>query len=592
MLAILVIVPLIMAAFAAILLRGSPNTVKYLALLASLVSLAIAIYIFVYPSGAQSFQWFNVGGLAFSIGTATQPINMLLLMLVSVITPLVFLYSIGFMDVPSEQPRFYFEMCVFAASMMLFAISSNLITTFIAWEMLGITSYMLIGFWYRKEKAPDAARKAITTILIGDIAMLIGILMIGASSGTFNFATIFTLPITSYLDVALILILIGAFTKSAQFPFHEWLADAMEGPTPVSAFLHSSTMVKAGVFLIAVMLPIYNSAGLLNIMLIIGIVSALIGVSNALTERHIKKILAYSTIEDIGLMFIALGLNAPYAALMLFFVQTFYKALLFMNAGAIMKANDEREDIYKIYGSAINGSIASTMLVGVLSIAAIFPLSGFFGKVSVEVASQNVVVYALILLMELGTSIYIFRWMFVTMRKSFDKSAPVEINYRSIPRSMIAPMYILGVLTIVASAAFPYVLRYIELGAGVVNYTQITVTDAAVSMVLSIFGIIIAYRVYKQGHRLHLESTSKALFNIVYNSQLVNRAYTVITELTARVANTVGYTDYAFDRSTYALSQGATSSGGIIKGIVNGQTNIYVLGFVLGLILLIFSFIL
>jgi NADH-quinone oxidoreductase subunit L len=591
MIELLVVFPLVAAAILSLLFRNSPRAVKYIALVAALATLALAALIFVSPNAPQSFQWFSLGNLAFNISTTAAPINLMLLMLVSVITPLIFLYSLGFMTVPTEQARFYFEMCVFAAAMILFAISANFITMFIAWEMLGLTSYMLIGFWYKKEHAPTAARKAITTILIGDILMLIGILLIGATYGTFEFSTILATPASPSLTIALVFILFAAFTKSAQFPFHEWLSDAMEGPTPVSAFLHSSTMVKAGVFLIAVLLPLYVSANLLPVILAIGLVSALIGVSNALTDRHIKKILAYSTIEDLGLMFVALGLGSLPAAIALFFVQTFYKALLFMSAGAIMKANDDKEDIYKIYGASLNRYLFAAMAIGVLSIAGIFPLSGFFGKAMVESAAMpNIIAYTLILIVELGTGLYIFRWMFVVSRKSYEQSSMLKLNYGSIPKSMTAPMYMLAAAVIVASVAYLYLPGYTNGSSSGINIANIA--TGFVGMFASIIGIVIAYRVYAQGHRLHLASTSPNLFSAVHNSVVTNAFYSRVTRSFAYAGGLVGYNDFAFDKVTYGFAQALISTGNLIRRVENGQTNTYLLGFVIGMTVLLLAFIL
>ena len=215
--------PLIAAAFLALLLNSEPKPVKYIALAASVLSLLLAIAVNFNTVKMQSLTWFSLAGYAFPITTYTMPLNMLLLFIVAVMTPLIFTYSIGFMDAPSEQGRYYFEMCIFAASMMLFAISGNFITMLIGWELLGVTSYLLIGFWYRKEKAPTAARKAITTMLIGDALMLIAMLAIWNSLHTFDFIAVIRATPTASLQIAALLILVAAFTKSAQFPFHEWL---------------------------------------------------------------------------------------------------------------------------------------------------------------------------------------------------------------------------------------------------------------------------------------------------------------------------------------------------------------------------------
>lgn len=586
MLTILVVFPLVIAGFLS-LITGKVS--KYIALLAGLATFVIALYLFVQPAQVQTINWFNFGSLAFNITTTTAPLNMLLLMLVSIITPLILLYSIGFMDVPSEQPRFYFEMCIFAAAMVLFSISASFITMFIAWEMLGITSYLLISFWYWKEHAPTAGRKAITTILIGDIAMLIAILLIGISYNSFDFAVVLAAPPTIYLPIAMSLILIAVFTKSAQFPFHEWLSDAMEGPTPVSAFLHSSTMVKAGVFLVAVLLPLFVQANLSNVILVIGIVSALIGASNALTERHIKKILAYSTIEDLGLMLIALGLNALLAAVMLFFVQTFYKALLFMGAGNMMRANDEKEDIYQVHGASLNRYLFIALLFGVVSIAGIFPLGGFFGKSAVEAsASSNLPVYVLLVVIELATSLYIFRWLFVTMRRTYEENGALKIKYKALPKTMLAPMYVLAALVAVGVLFYNSLLT--SFSSSIQNPFALTnIVELAVINVVALAGLGIAFWMYRMGNRQHLASTNRALYTILYNSVVTNKVYLYITKAFAAIASGFGHLDYAFDKSTYAFTQAFIDSGNVVRRIVSGQTNTYVLVFVIGIVLLLIA---
>ncbi len=590
MLSLFVIIPLIAAALACLIPR-TERVAKYLALSGSIVSLLLAYLLLSNPPGTQSLQWFNVAGLSVTITTATAQANLLLLMLVAIVTPLVFTYSMGYMELPSEQRRFYFEMCVFAASMMLFAISASFITLFIAWEILGITSYLLIGFWHYKERAPTAARKAITTILIGDIFMLMGIVIIGVTHAGFDYSLLLSNPITSSTQLALVFILIAAFTKSAQFPFHEWLSDAMEGPTPVSSFLHSSTMVKAGVFLVMVLLPVYSAAGLLPLILVIGIISAILGASNALTERHFKKILAYSTIEDLGLMFIALGLNAVFAAMILFFVQTFYKAALFMSAGSIIRANNEEEDIYKLCCSRNSKPILATALIGALSIAGIFPLSGFLGKSFVESSamSSNIVVYAVLVLVGLATSIYAFRWLFIPTRNVFDKKLTGKLGYGSVPKTMVIPGVVLAALVVVATFIYYADPSYI---GGAAQMQLLGATEIAITNIVAIAGIAVAFYIYKLGHRMHLASTNSMAFAALHNSTIVNGAYLIFAAGIAKIGALAGNLDFAFDRSIYVMSQLFIKSGYYMRRMVDGQTNSYALAFVLGfaLMLLLIAF--
>jgi NADH-quinone oxidoreductase subunit L len=590
-LALIVILPLLLAAFLTVVLYKDPAPIKYIALGASIVSLLLALYIFLFSQSAyQSFSWFSLPGYTFSVSTITAPMNMMLLLLVSVITVLIFLYSMGFMDRPSEQARFYAEMCVFAAAMMLFSVSASFITLIIAWEMLGITSYLLIGFFYWKDAPPTAARKAITTIIIGDMAMLAAVVILLNGYHTLEFSQILAAPATPALTLAMSLVLIAVFTKSAQFPFHEWLSDAMEGPTPVSAFLHSSTMVKAGVFLVAVLLPLFQESGLSWVILVIGLLSAVLGASNALTERHIKKILAYSTIEDIGLMFVALGLGSLFAALMLFMAQAFYKALLFMGAGAVMKANDDREDIFNIYNSSSNKILFGSMAVGALSIAAFPPLGGFFGKALVDGgASSNLAVYAVLLVIGLATSLYTFRWLFVPMRHDGNRARTELIALSTVPKSMMSAIVVLAVFAAASSLLYIYMPPYLP---GAVAFAQIGLAEALLSAAVAVAGLAIAYMVYIRGMRTYMSSTHRMVYSVFHNSTAVNIAYSGIVAFFLMLAEAVARFDYAFDKATYIASDYFITLGRMGRALVNGQTNTYVLAFALGIAVLALVFLL
>ena len=584
-----VIVPLVAAALLSLALGKKPKAIRWVALSASILSLVIAIYVAMGPQGVSRLDWFSIAGYSFGISIATNPLNAFLLLIVAGITPLIFAYSIGYLDTLSEQSRFYTEMCIFAAAMMLFAISGNFITMFIAWEMLGITSYLLIGFWYWREKAPVAARKAITTILIGDIMMLMGMLLIWSTYHTFEFAALATVADSQALQVAMILITLAAFTKSAQFPFHEWLADAMEGPTPVSAFLHSSTMVKAGVFLIAVLLPVIVAVHLQWLLIIVGIVTALIGATNAIAERHIKRILAYSTMEDMGLMFVALGFNAIYAAMLLFLVQAFYKALLFMDAGSIMRINTDKEDIYNVYESGARKGVLISALIGSASLAGIFPLSGFFGKAAVESVASNAVIYALLLLVEILSSFYIFRWLIIPSRKApLEEDREIVVNAKTMSKWMAAPAYILAIAVVASSLAYLYLPRYL-LG---LTYPVISITGSIVDTVVVLMGALAAYYVYAKGNRSYLSSTHPMFHKIMLNSMAVNAVYVYITKAVSLAASAVGSIDYAFDKSIYALSSMFVKIGDVLKKMETGQTNTYVAAFIIGFVILLLAVVL
>ena len=341
------LLPLLTAILVIILDRNRGHA-KYVALAGSVASLALLPFI---DSGTIAFDWFTAGGLQVNIVASVAPLNYMLLLIVTLIGVLVFLYSFEFMSLPSEWKRYYIEMLAFEAAMLAFAMAGNFILFFIAWEFLSLTSYLLIGFWHSRDRAIAAARKTITIILIGDVCLLASMVMLQSTFGTLTFSGIIGgLGSTAFPGAVGLLLVIAIATKSAQFPFHEWLPDAMEGPTPVSAYLHSSTMVKAGVFASIVLAPILYMGGAMPFLFAIGMLTALFGMFNAMREKHIKRVLAYSTVQELGLMFMAVSSNALLAAAYFFFAQSFYKALLFFSSGVVMKSNDDKEDLDELSG--------------------------------------------------------------------------------------------------------------------------------------------------------------------------------------------------------------------------------------------------
>ena len=592
MLELYVIVPLAVAAVVSLLLHRHGNYIKYIALGASILSLIfIATFLYSNHGTLQTVNWFSISGYVFTLNFSAMPLNMLLLLIVGIVTPLIMAYSFGFMDTQSEQGRYYAEICVFAAAMMVFAIAGDFLTMFIGWELLGITSYLLIGFWYQRSGTAEAARKAITTILFGDIMMLSAMLIIWSNYHTFMFsqiintANVHALP----MEVSLILIMLAAFTKSAQFPFHEWLADAMKGPTPVSAFLHSSTMVKAGVFIVAVLLPLFIAYHLLYLLAAFGIITAFIGATNALAEVHIKRILAYSTMVDLGLMFVALGMGSLIAAMLLFVVQTFYKALLFMSAGDIMKANNNKEDIREIYNSPSYVKLFAPTAIGVASLIGLYPLSGFFGKAALF-TTASLPLYALLLAVELISSLYIFRWLFVPMRRKSNREAVGAMaSYRTLPKSMIVPIYILALLAaLTGPAIFLYVPKYLNAyGAAVPG---VGLMDIAVSITIAAFGIVAAFYIFYRNSGKAVEAG--ILHRILYSSTLFNTMYGCVARAFDAASKALDSADYSMFGIVKDGGHGVTGFGSLIKRAENGDIRTYVAVFIVGMLVILALFLL
>lgn len=550
--------------------------VPYVAIAGSIATLAAAIYLLFNNPGTWSAIWFSAGALSFTLTTVAGPMNMLLVLLVAAITPLILVYSKGYIRLPSEQGRYYFQICAFASAMLLFAMAGDLITMFIGWEILGLTSYLLIGFWRQRGAAVDAGTKAITTIFIGDMMMLGGIVLLWLSYHTFAFSAIVAStshPAIAYVAVALIIL--AAFTKSAQFPFHEWLADAMEGPTPVSAFLHSSTMVKAGVFLLAVLLPLISAFNLRFVLITVGAVSAVVGALNAVSETHLKRILAYSTIEDLGLMVLALGFNSIPAAMMLFVVQTFYKAQLFMDAGYVMRANGDNPDIRSLSGPLGYKRLLIPEAIGAASLAGIFPLSGFFGKAAVDAVAPNLTLYVLLTAVSALSSFYIFRWLLAPLR-----NGKRTASYSMQPFSMLLPIYILSVLIVLASAAYILVPQYLGYSYGL----QISATHAVVITVVAAAGAALAYLAYARApSKARLPSIAGRIYAVVYTRPLTNAAYGYVVSAVnylAEAADSFEYWAYAF---ISAGAHGFGELGRLVSRIENGRLDYYMAGFIIGI---------
>jgi NADH-quinone oxidoreductase subunit L len=592
MLAILVVLPLVISAFLALAMKRNSNYIKYISLIASIISLMLIISLFFNASQAQNLTWFRFLGYSFTLTTSTMPLNMVLLLIVGIITPLIMLYSIGFMNLPSEQPRFYSELSIFATSMLLFAMAGDFITMMIGWELLGITSYLLIGFWYRREGTAEAARKAITTVLIGDILMFFAMFIIWNSYHTFTFAVLLQQTAASNpMRIALIMIIFAAFTKSAQFPFHEWLPDAMKGPTPVSAFLHSSTMVKAGVFLVAVLFPLFVSYHLLYLLLACGMITAILGAANALVESHIKRVLAYSTLEDLGLMFVALGIGSLMAAMLLFVVQTFYKALLFMSAGSIIKANNNEENMGQIYNTPSYPMLFIPTVIGAVSLAGLYPLSGFFGRTAVDVAANNIIIYLILLVIGLASNIYIFRWLFVPLhKKPYKKITEASANYKTMPLSMMTPIYILAIIVAISGfAIYMYLPAY--LGHYGIHPIKFSIFDIIISTAIIIFGFLLSYALFYRKEYALLDEQN-LLHKLLYNNLVTNKIYIYITKLAISIAEVMEAFDHALYNIIKEGGHNINMLGDFIKRIETGNARTYIAVFVIGLIIVVAIFIL
>ena len=332
------------------------------------------------------FTWFPTGGLQVKMGFLADPLSITFILFVTGVGTLIHLYSIGYMHGDENFGRFFAFMNLFCASMLVLVLGSSFLVTFLGWEGVGLCSYLLVSFWFQRNSAAVAGKKAFVTTRIGDFGFMVAMFLIFAELGSLDYGAMsagaHTLAAGTATAIALLLFL-GAVGKSAQFPLHVWLPDAMEGPTPVSALIHAATMVTAGVFLVARAHPFFEASGgsALTVVSIIGAATALLAATVALIQVDIKRVLAYSTISQLGYMFLALGVRAYAAAIFLVVAHAFYKATLFLGAGSVIHGNADNQDIRTMGGMRkYMPYTALGFIIAWLAIAGVPPLAGFWAK--------------------------------------------------------------------------------------------------------------------------------------------------------------------------------------------------------------------
>ena len=445
------------------------------------ISAILSLFIFFkvanegYVNNLIIATWINSGSLNVNWSINIDALSSVMLVVVTMISSLVHIYSIGYMSHDPHKPRFMSYLSLFTFTMLTLVTSDNFIQLFFGWEGVGLCSYFLIGFWYKKKSANDAAIKAFIVNRVGDIAFALGIFLIFYIFGTVNYNEVFQ-KIPEILDKKLIfigininavdliclLLFVGAMGKSAQFLLHTWLPDAMEGPTPVSALIHAATMVTAGVFLVVRCSPIYEYSELaLSIITIVGMITAFFAASVALVQTDIKKIIAYSTCSQLGYMFFATGVGAYNVAIFHLFTHAFFKALLFLGSGSVIHSFKDEQDIDQMGG--VWKKLPYTyalMIIGTLALTGFPFLSGFYSKDAIIEFSflrgNSLGFYAsgIGIFTALLTSIYSWRLIFKTFHGSYNNSKIKIDSMRESPMVMLVPLIILALGAIFAGILF------------------------------------------------------------------------------------------------------------------------------------------
>jgi NADH-quinone oxidoreductase subunit L len=404
------------------------------------------------------YEWIASGDFQVEISFLVDGLTAMLLLVVSSVGFLVHVYSIGYMDGDRGFWRFFAYLNLFMFSMLLLILGDNFVMLYVGWEAVGLCSYALIGFWYKKPSAAGAAKKAFVVNRVGDFGFGLGIMMLWVNLGTLSFHEVFerigTLDEGTVTVIALLLFA-GAVGKSAQFPLHVWLPDAMEGPTPVSALIHAATMVNAGVYLVARANPIFAEAPTaMWVVAIVGVFTAIFAAAIALTQNDIKKVLAYSTVSQLAYMFFALGIGAWVAAIFHLVSHGFFKGLLFMGSGSVIHGAGGEQDM-RFMGNlrAKMRWTYITMLIGSLALAGIPIFSGFFSKDEILAESFNrgyLVFYVVGTVVAFMTAFYTFRMMFMTFWGEWRGPRAVWDHIHESATTMVAPLMILAVPTVLA----------------------------------------------------------------------------------------------------------------------------------------------
>ena len=412
------------------------------------------------PATAESsIDWLSVGDFQVDFGIHCDPLSLMMLLIVTGVASLIHIYSIGYMADDRSYTRFFACLSFFTFSMLGIVLATNFLQLFIFWELVGVSSYMLIGFWYERPSAADAAKKAFVTNRLGDFGFLLGILMIWAVLHSLNIAelrsqmAISPHALGSMATAAALLIFCGAAGKSAQFPFHVWLPDAMEGPTPVSALIHAATMVAAGVYMLCRVFFVLNAPAL-QVIAYVGGFTALMAAVIAVQQDDIKRILAYSTLSQLGYMVMAVGLagaDGPTPAMFHLTTHAFFKALLFLGAGSVILAVHHEQNIWKMGGLIKKTPVTFwTFLAGTLALSGMWPFAGSFSKdgiLSEAAAAKNYVLLVTGVLAALLTSFYMFRLVYVAFLGRA-KSDHAEHAHES-PGVMAWPLRILAVFSLI-----------------------------------------------------------------------------------------------------------------------------------------------
>ena len=581
--------PLLAAAIIALVTRSSRRTSSLISVAAVIVSFVCSCLLFARPSiEISGIAWLDFGSLfKVPFGFIIDRLSQTMLLVVTGIGALIHIYSLGYMRDDKGKSRFFASLSFFMFAMLGIVLANNFVMMFIFWELVGLASYLLIGHWFERDAAADAAKKAFITNRIGDFGFMLGILMVWAATGSIVFGDIASnmSRLTShpaYLSVAALCIFCGAVGKSAQFPLHVWLPDAMEGPTPISALIHAATMVAAGVYmLVRVGFLLQPSPTALLVIAWIGTISSIIAALIATQQDDIKKILAYSTISQLGYMITAVGLASGEAAMFHLFTHAFFKALLFLGAGAIIIMLHHEQNIWKM--GALGRRMQTTFLtfgVGTLALIGCPPFSGFFSKDAILVLAyqHNAAIFALDLFTAFLTAFYMVRLVLAVFFGKPRSDAALKV--REAYPVMTVPLIVLAVMAFIAGFG-PFARRFLALP----NEQGVTILVPVLAFATVILGGGLAFYLYRNRETDPLDAAilRRRFYFDEFYAWLINWTQGLLSRIAAF------FDRWIIDAGVVRGASGATwGAGALLRLIQVGNLQAYSFLFGLGIIWLIY----
>lgn len=555
-------------------------------------SLIVLFARFTQPTYKAEGTWLSIGDVQLTAGFEVNQLNALMLVIVSLVSLLVHTYSKGYMHDDERFHVFYAYLGLFTFAMLGLVLSPNLLQTYIFWELVGVGSFLLIGFYFFKEDAKKAAKKAFIMTRIGDVGLFIGMILLFWQVGSFEYDEIFAAVEAGTISAGMItltaiLIFIGAVGKSGQFPLHTWLPDAMEGPTPVSALIHAATMVAAGVYLVAALFPLFTaSETALMTVAVVGAITAIFAASIGLVQTDIKRILAYSTVSQLGYMMLALGSAGYVAGVFHLMTHAFFKALLFLAAGSVIHAV-HTQNIEEMGGLWKKLRVTGPLfLVGTLAISGVPLFSGFFSKDEILISAWvhgNTALFWLAVIAAFFTAFYMFRLFFLV----FTGEARKEIKHvHESPAVMTLPMVVLGVLAVVAGYVnTPWFGTFLgdwlvegneALGHG---HVEGPAWIMIVATLVSLAGIFLAYLMYgkKSLSRDWLSSRAPVTYSVLYNKYFIDEFYELtIVNITKFFSLFLKYIEvFIVEGIVNLVTQFVQTFGKAGSRVHNGQVQMY-----------------